>query len=72
VERLLPDSWGGRKLTDLEISGKVRLATVSRGGVAILPTPDLVGQEGDLLHLIVAADAFDVLEELLAPPAERR
>jgi trk system potassium uptake protein TrkA len=33
---------------------------------------DLVGQEGDLLHLIVAADAFDVLEELLAPPAERR
>jgi trk system potassium uptake protein len=74
VERLLPDTWGGRKLTDLEVPGQVRLATVSRGGVAILPTPNLVGQEGDLLHLMVAADAFEVLEEVfaVASPAERR
>jgi trk system potassium uptake protein TrkA len=72
VERLLPDAWGGRRLAELEIPGLVRLATVSRGGVARLPTPDLVGQEGDVLHLVVTTDASEQLEELLEPEQKAR
>ncbi|HEV2360939.1 MAG TPA: TrkA family potassium uptake protein [Acidimicrobiales bacterium] len=66
VERLLPDSWGGRRLHDLEEGGLIRLASISRAGVAALPTAGVIGQEGDLLHLMVATDGQDLLDERLA------
>jgi trk system potassium uptake protein TrkA len=71
VEHLLPATWGGRQLTDLERPGEIRLVSVTRAGVAQLPTPALLGQEGDVLHLAVAVPALDRLDQVLAGLDER-
>jgi trk system potassium uptake protein TrkA len=57
VERALPDAWAGRKLSELEEPGQFRLVALTRGGQARLAGPELVGQEGDVLHLMVRHDA---------------
>jgi trk system potassium uptake protein TrkA len=53
VERMLPANWAGRKLTELDESERYRLVALTRGGEARLASPELVGQEGDLLYMAV-------------------
>ncbi|HYN34134.1 MAG TPA: TrkA family potassium uptake protein [Ilumatobacteraceae bacterium] len=62
VERPAPRALIGTSLGDLEADGTVRLAAVRRLGVSILPMPDLVVQDGDLLYLMVANDRVDGLQ----------
>lgn len=57
VERNLPERWAGRSLTSLVNGDDVRLVVLTRSGRARVATPDLVGQEGDVLLLAVAASA---------------
>jgi trk system potassium uptake protein TrkA len=71
VERALPDIWAGRKLSELEESGAFRLVALSRGGQARLAGPELVGQEGDILHVIVRNDAQGELEARMSAGPER-
>jgi trk system potassium uptake protein TrkA len=59
VERELPDRWAGKRLGDLSTPGEVRVVAVTRSGVPRLDVEDLVGQDGDILHLLVAAGALD-------------
>ena len=66
VERSLPEAWAGHKLGGINEHGKFRLSVLTRGGQARIVTPDLVGQEGDVLHLLVRKDATDELEQRLA------
>lgn len=56
VERPASRALIGSSVRDLEADGRVRIAAVRRLGVSILPTADLVVQEGDLLYLMVAND----------------
>jgi trk system potassium uptake protein TrkA len=72
VERTLPDSWAGRSLSDLEEPGRLSLVAVTRAGVPRLDARDLVGQEGDVLHLAVLDDARRHLDATLAPPGHGR
>ena len=73
VERALPDAWAGRKLTELDEPGAFRLVALTRGGQARLGGPELVGQEGDILHLMVHKDAQAVMEErMTAGPESNR
>jgi trk system potassium uptake protein TrkA len=65
VERALPEGWAGRKLADLDERDKFRLVALSRAGKARLFSPEILGQEGDLLHLAVNLDALDELEARL-------
>ena len=65
VERDLPASWAGRPLGALEDAGRAKLVSITRLGSARIFDTDLVGQEGDILHLIVAADALGELQERL-------
>jgi trk system potassium uptake protein TrkA len=65
IERALPESWAGHKLAGLSQGERFRLVTLTRNGSARLPAPGLVGQEGDVLHLIAEHDAFDELEQRL-------
>lgn len=67
VERVLPPSWAGRDLADLDGGQRYRLVALSRGGSAKLPTPGLAGQDGDILHLMVHVDAEAELDALLGP-----
>ncbi len=66
VDRNLPEQWAGRRLADLDVPGTVSLVAITRAGIPRLRSADLVGQEGDLLHLLVAKGALAALDALLA------
>ncbi len=65
VERELPERWAGKRLADLSKPGEVTLVAVTRAGVARLDFADLVGQDGDVLHLMVSDTALDRLRSRL-------
>jgi trk system potassium uptake protein TrkA len=67
IERSLGKSWAGTRVLEIERDG-VRLAAVSRLGSAMLPSADLVAQEGDLVYLAVAHDAMLHIDSLTAQP----
>jgi len=57
----LPEQWAGRPLVELQEPGQITLAAVTRAGVGRLDGDKLVGQEGDLLHVLVTKEARDLL-----------
>ncbi|MEY4174152.1 MAG: hypothetical protein RI900_1317, partial [Actinomycetota bacterium] len=65
VEREPARSWAGHGVFELESEG-VRVVAVSRLGSAMLPTPQLVVQEGDVVYFAVASDALGRLDQMLA------
>jgi trk system potassium uptake protein TrkA len=70
VEHDIPQGWAGRKLAELDEPERFRLMAVTRGGAAELLRPDLVGQEGDVLHLLTSAEHAEALEHKLMNPQE--
>ncbi|MDO8392717.1 MAG: TrkA family potassium uptake protein [Actinomycetota bacterium] len=69
VEKSFGLAWAGHLLAEVE-SANVRVVAISRLGTAMLPTPELVVQEGDVVYLAVASDAIAHLDALtLEPPA---
>lgn len=70
MERALPEEWAGRKLGELDEGERFRLIALTRNGDGRLAVPGLVGQEGDVLHLIARIDAVDELEQRLHNPTE--
>ncbi len=66
VDRSLPDSWAGRRLSELEQPGRLTVIAVTRAGEPRLDARELVGQEGDVLHLAVLDDALRELDDSLA------
>ena len=69
VERDLPAGWAGRSLDALLGTGaatdRFRLVLITRTGQPRLTAPGMVGEPGDLLHLLVHDDAAGELEHLL-------
>jgi trk system potassium uptake protein TrkA len=65
IERELPSAWGGKKLAGLNEPGAFWLTAVTRFGAAQVAAPDLVGQEGDVLHFVVAIESLDALAHRL-------
>jgi trk system potassium uptake protein TrkA len=65
LDRSLPDAWAGRSLAELEEPGLVTLVAVTRSGVPRLDARELVGQEGDVLHVAVLNDARHQLDSKL-------
>ncbi len=62
VERNLPDELCGSKIESLN-SKQARVVMVTRANVARFSNPDLIGQEGDVLHILIEREAlkeFDV------------
>lgn len=70
IERALPAGWAGHKLSGLDEGGRFRLVTISRAGHARLATPELVGQEGDVLRIAVQNEDLGALMERLDGGAE--
>ena len=63
--------WIGRRLSEIESAADVRVAFVTRFGEGVLPTPDTVFQEGDLLNVIVREkDTDQAIAVLAATPEE--
>ncbi len=65
IEVSLPSAWAGQKLAPLSEGDKHRLVAISRGGAAKLDVDGAVGQEGDILHLMVQRDERGALDTLL-------
>ena len=73
IERNLPERWAGKRLADLSVPGEVTLVSVTRAGVVRLDFADLVGQDGDVLHLMVTDGALARFQQRLvgvAPTVE--
>jgi trk system potassium uptake protein len=70
IERVVAAGWAGHPLRDLEADGQMRVMSVSRLGMAKIPGPDLVVQEGDVLYLVVAGDALSTIDARLAGPVK--
>ncbi|QOK24113.1 TrkA family potassium uptake protein [Janibacter indicus] len=72
AEIQVSSAWVGRRLTSLEEATGARIAYLTRLGEGILPRPDTVHQEGDLVHLVIPRDRVPDVERILdgQPPQE--
>ncbi|MCC7077949.1 MAG: TrkA family potassium uptake protein [Acidimicrobiia bacterium] len=70
VEVALPDAWAGEPLDRLDEPGRFWLVGLTRLGQAQLTTYGLAGQDGDIVHIMVAADAMDELDARLEKVGE--
>jgi trk system potassium uptake protein TrkA len=63
--------WIGHRVGDIEAATGGRLAYLTRLGDGLLPGPDTVYQDGDLLHLALRREDLATAERVLdtAPPA---
>jgi trk system potassium uptake protein len=60
------DDWLGQKVCDLENAAHTRIAFIARLGEALIPSPSLVLQEGDVVHVIAEAGNLDQIAEVFA------
>jgi len=65
VERGLPDGWAGQRLEGLDGGEQFRIAAITRAGASRIPWPGAVGQDGDVLHIMVRKDGLEELEAAL-------
>jgi trk system potassium uptake protein TrkA len=65
VERIVPSSWGGRKLGELQQENVSVVVALGRLGIAQLPRLDLVVQEGDVIYAAVSGDHIAEFDEYL-------
>ena len=70
VEKAMPEAWAGERLSELGEPGRFRVAAVTRSGEARMAGPDLIGQEGDVLHVMVVKEHMEALEARLAAGVE--
>jgi trk system potassium uptake protein TrkA len=70
VERDLPPAWAGRSLDSIDVGDRIRLVALTRAGTGRIVDHAMVGQESDVLHILVHRDAAQELEATLARPEE--
>ena len=58
-------AWVGHRVSDLEAASGGRVAFLTRLGAGMLPGPDTVYQEGDLLHIATLAESLALVERTL-------
>ncbi|MDR3031646.1 MAG: TrkA C-terminal domain-containing protein, partial [Kitasatospora sp.] len=63
-------AWIGHRLSELEESAGVRVAFVTRVGEGVLPTPQMVVQEGDLVHVMLRRNELTAVEAAFAKGPE--
>jgi trk system potassium uptake protein len=64
----VPQHLVGKKVSDVNVDGKILIAGVSRGGGGFIPTGDSTFQNGDYLAIIMSKDGMDLLDEIVAEP----
>ena len=66
LERVLPEEWAGRRLRDLVMAGRATLVAVTRAGVPRIDVGEIVGQEGDILHIAALKEAVPDIEQRIS------
>ena len=73
VERVVPATWAGRPIVELEAVGESRVVAVTRLGVAQVASSSLLVQEGDVVWLSVDGDRMDDVDaRLVAGPTSEQ
>ncbi|MFE3165241.1 potassium channel family protein [Streptomyces sp. NPDC059224] len=65
VRSRLPAHLTGRRLTDLDVDGEIRVVEVTRAGRSMLPARDVLAEPGDVATFAVAATALSRLRGFL-------
>jgi trk system potassium uptake protein TrkA len=68
IERPIPPTWAGHKLSELDLDGLARVAAVTRLGEGSVAAPDTILQDGDVVHVTVDGGGLDVFDRHLAAP----
>jgi trk system potassium uptake protein TrkA len=68
LQRDLPPGAVGKKLALLNEPGRFWVTAVTRFGAAEVVRADMVGQEGDVVHLVAAVDSLEELDARLSSP----
>ena len=68
AEVYVHQGWIGHRMVDLEIASGCRVAYLTRLGDGLIPGPDTVYQEGDLVHAVLRDDDAPAVETVLASP----
>jgi trk system potassium uptake protein len=63
IERLVPQTWAGHRVSELEEKGQAQVVALARLGVAQLSRPDLVIQDGDVVFVAVGGDRIGEFDE---------
>jgi trk system potassium uptake protein len=66
------EQWLGQKVCELEAAARTRIAYISRLGEAVVPSPTLVLQEGDVVHVIAADGDIAEIASVFAGPEPGR
>jgi trk system potassium uptake protein TrkA len=65
-ELSVPAVWNGRPVGDLLSHGGCACVALTRAGKAVLPTPDMAVEAGDVLHLSATFEGIEALRQELA------
>ncbi len=60
--------WIGRRITDIETELSTRIAYLTRIGDGMIPGPDTVYQDGDIIHVAAATADLERIEFAAAQP----
>ena len=64
-EFTVPVSWNGKHITEVLYNGHCQPVAVSRAGRAMLPSPSLPLQTGDVIHVSATQDGIESLRKRL-------
>jgi trk system potassium uptake protein TrkA len=64
------EGWVGHRLTEFEAATGSRAGLVTRFGVGELPTPSMIIQSGDTIHVLTTDDRTPLLREVAAGSPE--
>jgi trk system potassium uptake protein TrkA len=67
VEHDVPEDLIGRTVGDAEAAHQVRIGIVRRLGAGIVPSHDLVLQDGDIVYVSVTRERLDGPSDIFAP-----
>jgi trk system potassium uptake protein len=67
----VPAHLVGKHVRDLDVEGKILVASVSRRGSGFIPTAESTFQDGDYLVVMMIKDALDLLDQQLEDPGDR-
>ncbi len=68
AEMPVSSAWVGRRYAELEEASAGRIAFITRFGEGLVPTPVMVHQDGDLVHLVVTRDRLAAAERSFDSP----
>ena len=69
-EFTVPEAWHGKHLTELLYNGHCQPVAVSRAGRAMLPSPSLPLEPGDVIHISATQEGIETLRKRLEQAGE--